>query len=183
MRLKIMVIGLVVAGWGTVWAGRLQCPDSPDGIHTRDIVATSAPEIKASQASKDDTTRWNKIIHPLTLKAIKLAKAQRASVIEDGIEQSCPANLVYVAQLLPFPDKPSGCDHRIVTRPGDNGGLFVQVIATCRYTWSCCSPEEARSSKPSPVSYKLEGPLNPTPSANDVTPAPSTAAPSKPVKK
>ena len=168
----------LVAVASNLWAGRMQCPDSADGIHPRDILATSAPEIKVGQASKDDEARFSKITRPLTLKAIRLAKAQRAAAIEEGIEQSCPSNLVYVAQLVPFPDKPSGCDHRVVTRTADNGALYVQAVATCKFTWSCCVPEVA--GKPSPVSYKLEGPLNPNPEeSSDESPTP----PSKPSKK
>ena len=89
-------------------AGKLICPDTLDDSHHRDVMATSAPEIKVRANSQEDGRHWSEIIKPLTQKAIKLAKTQRSTAIEDGVEHGCPSSQVYVGQLMPVPDKPSG---------------------------------------------------------------------------
>jgi hypothetical protein len=134
-------------------------------------VATSAPEVKVRASSQGDSHRWSQITKPLVQKAIKLAKAQRATTIEDGIERACQAPEQFVAQLLPVPERPSGCDHRIVTRPADGEMLFVQVIATCRYNWSCCTVEDTGAK--TGAGYSLEGPLGGTPPTTSSTTAPT----------
>ena len=152
-------------------ANKLSCPDSDDDLHAQESTATSAPEIKLSKASPEDGHRWAKAVKPLTIKAIKLAKAQRASAMEEGIEHNCPSPQIYVGQLNPLSAQGSGCEHRIVTRPADGEHVWVQVVAICKYTWSCCSVDEgksARAASGNSAGFTLEGPLNPGP-----TPAPS----------
>jgi hypothetical protein len=151
----------------------LTCPDSGDELHHKDVLATSAPEIKTRAANQGDSALWAKIVKPLTQKAIKLAKDQRAVGIEDGVEHACTSPQTYVAQIVNVPDTTSGCEHHVVTRPAEADHIYVQVIATCKYDWSCCSPKESKAMHS--AGFTLEGPLNPAP--------PSAAAPAaKPSK-
>jgi hypothetical protein len=166
------------------FAGTLNCPDTPDAVHVRDVMATSAPEIKVRSASKEDGKRWSELTRPLVVKAIKQAKTQRSDLIQEGVEQGCTTPQIYVAQIVPASAKPSGCDHRIVTRPADEGMIYVQAIATCKFAWACCTPDEVKAGESTP-GYKLEGPLNPNAprsSAASQQPASdaSTSAPTKP---
>jgi hypothetical protein len=149
-------------------AEKLVCPDTTDDLHHRDVMATSAPEIKVLAKSQEDTRRWTEIVRPLTQKAMKMAKIQRATLIEDGVEHGCSMPHVYVGRILPNSDMSSGCDHRVVTRPAETDHIWVQVVATCKYDWSCCTPEEDKSTRTgtgNAVGYTLEGPLSPKPSA------------------
>jgi hypothetical protein len=166
-----------------LFAGTLNCPDTPDAVHVRDVMSTSAPEIKVRAATKEDAKRWAEITKPLILKAIKQAKTQRSDLIQEGVEQGCVAPQLYVAQIVPASAKPSGCDHRIITRPAEDNHLFVQAVATCKFAWACCVPEKVESNAPS-TGYKLEGPLNPnTPKSSAASQQPtsdaSTSAPAK----
>jgi hypothetical protein len=139
-------------------ASTLSCPDTTAPARHQEVMATSAPEIKARTASEDDSHRWTQIIKPLAQKAIKLAKEHRAAVMEDGIEHACESPQVYVGQILPVPDKPSGCDHRVITRPADDEHVWVQVVATCNYEWSCCTSDDSKMSRSGgSASYSLEG--------------------------
>lgn len=141
---RISLILLLMTALNVVhrgWAATLMCSDSSNDLHHREVMATSAPEVKARATSEDDEAHWAKIVRPLTLKAVKLAKIQRAAAIEDGIEHSCSSSEQYVAQIIPVPNQVSGCEHHAVTRAGENGQVWVQVVAVCKYDWVCCSPE------------------------------------------
>jgi len=169
---------LMTSGSALVMAGQLMCPDTSDSSHTREVMATSSPEIKVRAGSQDDSHRWAEIVKPLTQKAIKLAKAQRTTQIEDGIEHGCNSMEQYVGQILPVPDKPSGCDHRIVTRPADSEHIWVEVVAICKYDWACCTPDAkgAHAASGNATGYALEGPISGN-SASSVSSAPATSAP------
>jgi hypothetical protein len=151
---------LTAGAFAPVWSGTLNCPDTPDAVHVREVVATSAPEVKVRAALQNDSKKWQEIVRPLTQKAIKSAKTQRSVLIQEGVEKSCTSPQLYVAQIVPASAKPSGCDHKIVTRPAEENTMWVQVIATCKFAWACCIPQEINSSESS-TGYKLEGPLNP----------------------
>src|SRR5690349_15134361 len=54
----------VLPGWAG--AGRLMCPENPNDVHHREILATSAPEVKARAALQDaGGHEWSKFVHPL----------------------------------------------------------------------------------------------------------------------
>jgi hypothetical protein len=136
---------------GLVWfvptvalGGTLVCPDSLDDMQGRDVMATSAPEVKVRATTQNDGKRWAEIVRPLTVKAVKQAKAQRAMLMQEGIEKACPSNQYYVGRLIPVPERVSGCEQRVVTRPADDEHLWVQVVAICKYDSACCTTEEAK---------------------------------------
>ena len=158
LRIIPFVVSLFILGAVDVHAGRLICPDNPEDLHAREAMATSSPEVKIRVETQKDSSKYPQIIKPLVVKAIKAAKEQRSKAIQEGIEQACEAPQQYVARLLPVPHRSSGCDHRIVTRIADPGHLWVQVVATCKYDWTCCMPEEAKATGGS-VGFTLEGPV------------------------
>jgi hypothetical protein len=146
-----------------VSADRWICPDTSVATHHQDVVATSAPEIKVRKDSQIDEHRWAAIVKPLTQKALKQAKAERAQSIEDGIEHMCSAPEQYIAQIIPVGEKISGCEHRVVTRPADETHVWVQVMAICQYDWNCCNRDDMNSSSRAAgnaAGYKLEGPVS-----------------------
>ncbi len=145
-------------------AGEWVCPDSGNDLHHREVLATSAPEAKVRSAVQDEAAAWAKTVKPLTAKAVKLAKEERSKAIEDGIEHSCSAPQTYVAQLVNAPETASGCEHKIVTRPADAEHLWAQVVATCKYDWSCCSPKGSGR-----AGFSIEGPVGGTPPATEST--------------
>lgn len=160
----------VVLSAAQVRAGDWVCPDTGNDLHHREVLATSAPEIKARSGAPDDSSVWAKTVKPLTTKAIRLAKEARSKAIEDGIEHSCSAPQTYVAQMVNAADTSSGCEHKIITRPADGEHIWVQVVATCKYDWSCCSPKGSGRS-----GFFLEGPLGGNPPVEST----STNKPSK----
>ncbi len=157
-------------------AARMQCPDAPDQIHAREITATSAPEVKLRTRLQDDSSGWKAAVRPLISKAVSLAKAERAASIESGVENGCKSPQIFIGQLTPT-TQVSGCDHRIVTRPADEGHVWVQVIAICKYTSMCCTMEEpapaGTKSEAHAAGVTLEGPITGQPAS------PSTSAPAK----
>jgi hypothetical protein len=155
---------------GLLSASRLECPDAIDNSQRKEIVATSAPEVKV-RTSHQNTDRWWEITKPLTRKAIKLAKEQRAEAIAQGVENLCKLPDHYVAQIIPYPNRPSGCEHKIVSRPAEEGYLWVQVVATCRYEWACCRAEENAILLPG------SGDAGAAAEAGPVTPGTTTSAP------
>ena len=183
-RALLLLVSLSVVPNLSIGA-KLMCPEAPEDSHRKEIVATSAPEVKVRANAQDDSRRWAEIVKPLTQKAIKAAKAQRAIAIQEGIEHGCPSNQTFVGQFVPAPDRASGCEHKIVTRPGDEGHVYVQVIAVCKYDWMCCTNEEsvpahvAPPASSKPTGYKLEGPI--TGNAGGVVQSSgATTAPSNP---
>lgn len=163
------MLNAIVHSYAWAWSSKLSCPDSVDAIHQKEIMATSAPEVKVRKTAQNDGKLWIETTRPLTQKAIKLAKKARSEQIQNGIETSCMAGQVFVGQIVPLGDKPSGCEHHVVTRPADDEHLYVQVIASCRYDWACCGVEAATSLKAGATTgFVLEGPL----SQSSATPAP-----------
>ena len=171
---KILLAGTfgvyVILSAAQARASEWMCPETSNDLHHRQVLATSAPEIKVRSATQDVSASWVKTLKPLTTKAIRLAKEERSKAIQDGIERSCIAPQTYFAQLVNVPDTASGCEHKIVTRPADGEHIWVQVVATCKYDWSCCSPKGSGR-----AGFSLEGPLG----GNPPTESTSTAKPSK----
>jgi len=138
-------------------AAKLMCPDTLTDDKTREVMATSAPEIKVRASAQNDSQKWMEVVRPLIRKAAKLAKEQRSKIIAEGVENSCSAPQQYVGQTIPVPDKASGCDHKIVIRSADDEHVWVQAVAVCKYDWACCSFEDSSKT----AGYMLEGPMNP----------------------
>jgi len=155
----IQVSALLLLMPAAALAGKLICPDTLDDAKHREVMATSSPEVKVRASAQGDSKRWLEVIRPLTQKAVKQAKTQRAELIQQGIEHSCTLPQQYVGQIIPVPDRASGCESRVVTRPGESDFIWVQVIATCKYDWACCTPESLPGAVGAAVGYTLEGPL------------------------
>lgn len=160
LSVSLMLNGLIhSSAWA--WSSKLSCPDSVDAIHQKEVMATSAPEVKVRKSAQNDGKSWGDIVRPLTIKAIKLAKKARSEQIQHGIETSCMTGQVFVGQIVPLGDKPSGCEHHVIARPADDEHLFVQVIATCRYDWACCATDTAAPLKAGATTgFVLEGPIS-----------------------
>lgn len=149
-------------------AKTLQCPDAADQVHAREITATSAPEVKIRTRLQEEPKAWNAFIRPLIAKAVKQAKMERAEAMQTGIESACREPQIYVGQLNPTATS-TGCEHRVVVRPGDAAGTsWVQVVAICKYTWMCC--EDAMAG------VRLEGPIT---GSTTTTPTPPTEKPKR----
>jgi hypothetical protein len=172
----------LAVGCRSAIAADLFCPTGYEGVaaeaHHNDAYATSAPEVKVRAGLQADSAVWRRTTRPLILKAVEQAKAKRAASIEDGIENACGTKQQYISQIVPFEERSSGCDYRIVSRPADAEHVWVQAIAFCKYDWNCCRPTTGampRSNASSgatssgTASYSLEGPLNPEPSTTTTT--------------
>lgn len=151
-------LSLIVLVPGFSLGEKLVCPDVATYDKAKEVMATSSPEVKVRASSQNDSRRWLEIIRPLIQKAAKQAKMDRSKIMQEGIEKYCPAPEIYVGQIIPVEGKATGCDHKIVTRPAEEGAIWVQAVAICKYSWSCCSPEVMPAQ---PAGYTLEGPMNP----------------------
>jgi hypothetical protein len=179
---------IILTHAGRVWAADSICPTGYEGVssdvHHSDAYATSAPEVKVRSGIQSNSSAWRKIIRPLIAKAVDQAKAKRASAIESGIENACAAKQQYTSQIVPFEERPSGCDYRVVNRLADPDHVWVLAIAFCKYDWNCCRPTvavESRASETSSTagttSFTLEGPLNPEPSTTTARPSQKSRKP------
>jgi hypothetical protein len=161
ISLGVLVGALPLRGW----ARTLECPEG-DALHHAEATATSAPEVKVRAGADIRAT-----LKPLTQKALRLAREQRAAAMQRGIEEACPAPQVYVGEVAEYR---SGCETRTITRPGDAGHEWVQVVAICKYDWTCCGPVAGKAA--SGPGITLQGPL----AAQASTPtAPSGTRPAK----
>jgi hypothetical protein len=158
------VIGLIVLFGATAlpnpgFAVKLDCPDTLTDDKTREVMATSAPEVKVRASAQGNYQKWQEVVRPLVRKAAKQAKEQRSKILSEGIENSCTAPLQYVGQIIPVPERASGCEHKIVTRPADDEHVWVQAVAICKYDWACCTMADGAGSI---AGVTLEGPLGAT---------------------
>ena len=110
-------VGLILSS-ARVHGAEWICPDSGNDLHHREVLATSAPEVKVRTTIQDDSAAWVKTLKPLTTKAIRLAKEERSKAIQEGVERSCNAPQTYVAQIVNVADTASGRPNsRSVTPP------------------------------------------------------------------